>query len=225
MPFADNQGTNAFAGVNLVPGESVGIHAQLVKVKGYTQESLHTVHMHGSFGAQSLLQPHNFLNRLNGACLVIDLHDANETNILPQHGFNLCKIRHTSMIHRDVFHRIAKPFRFLCTVQHGRMLHVQNQYPSRLMQAAQITADGDIIRLRAAGGENKPLSGGAGRLQAGFSRRRKLLFRLHGRAVKCRRIVPFLRQCLGHNLHHSRCRLGGGTVVQIYFHHLSCNAP
>ena len=216
VPLAQDQSAHALAGVDLVTGESVALHAGLAEMEGHPQEALHAVHVDGSLGAMLITQLTHSLDRLHRADLVVHLHEGDQEHVLPQHGFQLLQVAHAPLVHGNVLHLVTHALNLLGAVEDGGMLHAEEQHTAGLLHRAQVPQDGDVVRLGAAGGEHQRVAHRARSLQAGLPGGGHQLFRLHGGLVEGAGVMPLLRQNPEHSRHHRIRRTGGGAIIQIY---------
>ena len=154
-----------------------------VEVQLHPHESLYPVHMNRRAGCLPVPQARNLRQRFCRAGLVVHLHHGNQQDAVIQHPLKRGKINPSVPGSRNLLHGVTHPPDFLRARGYGRMFHGRDQDFPLFPAGFQMPQQGQVIRLRPSGSENRPLPLRAGCFQACFPDAVQLFLDLQGRPI------------------------------------------
>ena len=150
----DIQHAHAARAAELVRGERQHVNAHRLHVDRHMADRLHRVRMEHS--AHRMGEFRDLPDRLDGADLVVRRHDGDERGVLAQRVFELLEIDAAVLVHVQIGDAEALLFERFAGVEHRVVLDLGgDQVPAALgRRAVHKPADGEVVRLRAAAGED-----------------------------------------------------------------------
>ncbi len=144
---------DALGRIKLVPGDGVEVHAQF----GHPGRDL--AHRLGSIGVQAHSgradDPGDLGDRLNGADLVVGVHDGHQDRIRAQGRLDCGRIDETGFIHGQVGDDIAFPFQEAAGLEHGGVIYGRgDDVTTALAQRPGGPHDGQVVRFASSTGED-----------------------------------------------------------------------
>ena len=215
--LADVERAHALGRVQLVAGEGEHVHVQCFYVDGHMPNGLHGVGVEQRpvrFG--DLAQ---FGDGLDGADLVVGVHDGNDGRLRPERLFKFLRMHQPELVHRQIGDFKALLFQLLAGVQHGVVLDLRGDDVVALIPAGVgRAADGPIVALGAAAGEVDLRTLRAQRRRHLPARPVQRRQRLAAKAVYARGIAVDIAKVGLHGLKHRLDDPRGGRVVHIDSH-------
>ena len=154
------------------------------------------------------------------ACFVVDLHAAYEAGAVVQGFLKRFIVERALFVHGKHAHFVAHCAQALEGGQHRGMFRGVDGHELPAVHALHRAEDGEVVGLRAAGGEDEPFPRRAQLFQDRLAAGAHLPEGCHRRAVDGRGVVPALLHALCHRADDERRGPRGGAVVQICFHTL-----
>ena len=150
----DVQHAHAARAAELVRGQGQHVNAHLLHVDRHVADRLHCVRV--ELRADRMRQLGNLPDRLDGADLIVRRHDGDERGVLGEFALELLEIHMAFLIHVQIGDAVALFFERLAGVQHRVVLDPGgNEVLAALgRRAVHKAADGEVVRLRAAAGED-----------------------------------------------------------------------
>ena len=211
------QRADALGAADLVGGDGDEVRSQAFGGEGHLQKPLDRIGVEEGVPASE--QGGHLLHRVAGAGLVIHQHHGHQGGVRPQGLRHLACGDAVLPVRFQIGDGIPLLLQILHALEYGAVLHGGGD--DVLAQTAvlpQGSADGPVVPLRTAGGEEEPLrrtaqgggNGAAVGLQGSLGRPAQVI--LGGGVAK-----P-LRQSFHHGLRHGAGHRGGGSIVQIVQH-------
>ena len=152
--FPDIQHAHAARAAELVRGQGQHVDAHLLHVDRHVADRLHCVRV--ELRADRMRQLGDLLDRLDGADLVVRRHDGDERGVLGKLTLQLLEIDAALLVHVQIGDAVALFFQRLAGVQHRMVLDLGgNEVLAALCRrAVHKAADREVVRLRAAAGED-----------------------------------------------------------------------
>ena len=166
-PAPHEQGPASFRGAEFVAGDAQGVHAQCCGVERQPAGGLDRVGVEGyALRAGQRGQPGD---RLHRAHLIVGVHDADQGGFRPEHGGEGLLGDAAVGVHRHhVDGEAVHPLQVAGGLLHGGMFDGADHHPVqprvRGPPGQRNALDGEVVRLRAAGGEDHLARAAAQRL-------------------------------------------------------------
>ena len=144
------QRAHALWAVQLVGAD--GVHVRVGKVKGLAQKALHAVHMDEGAARDGAFQALDVQKRTG---LVVDLHAAYEAGAVVQGFFQRFIVERALFVHGKHAHLVAHFAQALKGGQHRGMFRGVDGHELFAVHALHRAEDGEVVGLRAAGGEDE----------------------------------------------------------------------
>ena len=209
------QRAHALGAMQLVGAD--GVHVHIGKVEGHAQKALHAVHVDAGAAGDGAFQALHVQKR---AGFVVDLHAAYKASAVVQGFFQRFVVKRALAVHRKHAHFVAHCAQALEGGQHGGVLRGVDGHELFAAHALHRAEDGEVVGLRAAGGEDEFFPRRAQFFQNRLAAGAHLPEGRHRRAVDRRGVVPPLFHAHCHRADDALCGPRGGAVVQICFHTL-----
>ena len=209
------QRAHALGAVQLVGAD--GVHVHVGKVEGHAQKALHAVHVDEGAAGDGAFQALDVQKR---AGLVVDLHAAYEAGAVVQGFLKRFIVERALFVHGKHAHFVAHFAQALEGGQHRGVFRGVDGHELFAVHALHRAEDGEVVGLRAAGGEDEFFPRRAQFFQDRLAAGAHLPEGRHRRAVDGRGVVPALLHALCHRADDERRGPRGGAVVQICFHTL-----
>ena len=194
-----------------------GVHIHIGKVKGHAQKALHAVHMDEGAIRDGVFQALHVQKR---AGFVVDLHAAYKARAVVQGFFQRLVVKRALAVHGKHAHLVAHCAQALEGGQHRGVLRGVDGHELFAVHALHRAEDGEVVGLRAAGGEDEFFPWRAELFQNRLATGAHLPEGRHRRTIDRRGIVPPLLHALCHRADDALRGPRGGAVVQICFHTL-----
>ena len=209
----------------LVRGQRKHVDAHLLHVDVHMADRLHGIRV--ELCADRMGERGDLLQRLDGADLVVRGHDGDKRGVLRELLFQLFEVDMAFLIHVQIGDAEAFLFECFAGVQHRVMLNFGGDQVLAAFgrRAVHKAADGEVVRLRTAAGEDD-LAGGVVvglvdrhcRVQALADRRARLIechLGLAADAVERGRVAEMLGQPRFHRVERRFGQRGGRRVVRV----------
>ena len=217
---ADVERADTFGRVEFVPRHRQEVYPQLVHAHPHLAHRLCRVGVHQR--AVPVGDGRDFGNRLDGADLVVGVHDGHQDSIGCDDPLDVSGAHHPVLVHRQVGDAVALAFEPPAGLQHRRVLNGRgDDVVTALAIGRGHTLDGTVIGLAAATGEDDFC-------YLATQQRRHLCagmlncpLGLHAVGMRARRVAEVLVEVRHHRLRHATVNGRRGIVVQVngFRHH------
>ena len=150
----DIEHAHAARAAELVRGEREHINAHRLHVDRHVADRLHRVRV--ELRADRMRQLCNLADRLNGADLIVRRHDGDERSVLGKLALQLLEVDMALLVHIQIGDAVAFLLERLAGVEHRVMLDLGGDQMLAALGRGAVhkAADGEVVRLRAAAGED-----------------------------------------------------------------------
>ena len=214
---SDIEGTDAFGAVDFVAGKREQIELELIHIHGNFSGGLHGIGMEVDVGV--LGDAADFFERLDGAELVVGVHDGDERGFVTNGTAQIFEVDQAILVDVKISYVYALLFESLAGVEDGFMFHKRSDdVRPRLRTVSGGGSDAEnrvIVGFGAAAGEENLLGARAderGHLFAGGLDGSASLL---AESVDRRSVAEFAGEVGEHRVEHFRLDGGGGVVIEI----------
>src|SRR5439155_4077211 len=216
--LADIERTGALWTVELVRADAEHVDADTVRVDVEHASGLDGVRVEDGARVLGLDHPRGLLDRLDGADLVVDVHDADERGVIGDRVFEVLQVNEALTVDAEIRDAEALLFEALGLVEDGVVLDGgRDDVLAVALPAGGVrrAAQGEIVALAAAGREDELLGLAAKDLGHRAACAFEAPSRLLGLAVEARWVAPMVAEVGEHRLQDALVERGGGGVVEV----------
>src|SRR5579863_10473597 len=159
-PAANIERADFLRGVDLMAGDGKQIDTELIYIRRNLPDGLRRVRMQKD--AMRVGDCCDFGDRLNGADLVVGVHDADQKRVASDRLADVVGVNQTAAVYGDIGYRRAQPLKEPAWLEDRGMLDLRCDDVRRTIAAPEEeTLEGKIVRLAPAAGKNDLRRGAA----------------------------------------------------------------
>ena len=203
---------------DLVPGNRDQVSEHTAQIQGHHTQCLDSIGVKDDFPLPRNLP--DLIDRLEGADLVIGIHDTDENGIVSQCGLDVRGVHPAPSVNANAGHlkpQLLQPFE---RTQHRKVLYLRgDQVFSVFLPGQGRTDDGQIVRLGASAGENQVFRAAFETFGHGSGSRAQCFTGPPSERVNTGWVTKFLGQVWKHSLNDLGMHRAGRGVIEIDLGH------